>query len=225
MMRTLQVSIASAFFVLGAAGCATGDAPDDEPPAEETAADREASEPPTDEDFSDEERSALEEKFCRAALEHKEEATGESVPEECERVVMRRSEQLDEGDKEGYLVTVVVGQRREKIELGGTVDSDGEVELETLESNLERAAVEDARVELGNLENAIDTYYLESDPQRLPESLDDLTEEPLELIDEVPEDPWGNEYIYEPEEEGKDFELFSAGPDGKAGTVDDIRSR
>lgn len=37
---------------------------------------------------------------------------------------------------------------------------------------------------------------------------------------EVPADPWDNEYVYE--SDGKEFSLFSFGPDGEEGTDDDI---
>ena len=42
-------------------------------------------------------------------------------------------------------------------------------------------------------------------------------------IEKLPPDPWGHPYIYRcPGSNGKDFDLFSAGPDGIPGTADDI---
>ena len=35
-------------------------------------------------------------------------------------------------------------------------------------------------------------------------------------------DPWGNDYFYEPRPEGGNPILYSKGPDGRAGTDDDV---
>lgn len=40
---------------------------------------------------------------------------------------------------------------------------------------------------------------------------------------EVPKDPWGNEYRYACED-GQNFTITSAGPDGQEGSADDIKS-
>lgn len=40
---------------------------------------------------------------------------------------------------------------------------------------------------------------------------------------ELPKDPWGNEYRYACED-GQNFTITSAGPDGQEGTSDDIKS-
>lgn len=43
------------------------------------------------------------------------------------------------------------------------------------------------------------------------------------MLDQVPKDGWGNEYIYRaPGEDGADYDLFSVGPDGEEGTDDDV---
>jgi type II secretion system protein G len=40
-------------------------------------------------------------------------------------------------------------------------------------------------------------------------------------LDKLPQDPWGHPYIYRcPGSDGQDFDLLSAGPDGKEGTAD-----
>ena len=40
----------------------------------------------------------------------------------------------------------------------------------------------------------------------------------------IPTDPWGNTYVYRnPGENGTAYDLLSCGPDGKAGTSDDLR--
>ncbi|HSV72233.1 MAG TPA: type II secretion system major pseudopilin GspG [Chthonomonadales bacterium] len=39
----------------------------------------------------------------------------------------------------------------------------------------------------------------------------------------LPNDPWGNPYMYRiPPEQGTDYDVYSAGPDGQPGTSDDI---
>jgi general secretion pathway protein G len=39
----------------------------------------------------------------------------------------------------------------------------------------------------------------------------------------IPKDPWGNDYVYVCED-GQTYEITSAGPDGKPGSEDDIKS-
>ena len=41
----------------------------------------------------------------------------------------------------------------------------------------------------------------------------------------IPKDPWGNPYMYKvPGDQGRDYDISSAGPDGQPGTGDDIQS-
>lgn len=41
-------------------------------------------------------------------------------------------------------------------------------------------------------------------------------------VDHIVQDPWGNDYVYETRPEGGTPILYSKGPDGRAGTTDDI---
>ena len=41
-------------------------------------------------------------------------------------------------------------------------------------------------------------------------------------VNHIVPDPWGNEYVYETREEGGHPVLYSKGPDGRAGTTDDV---
>lgn len=76
-----------------------------------------------------------------------------------------------------------------------------------------------AEIDVRRLRESVQTYYtIEGE---LPETLDELTRGTTEIFDEVPTDPWGNDYIYEIKDDRK-FEIYSAGPDGKPGTDDDI---
>lgn len=63
------------------------------------------------------------------------------------------------------------------------------------------------------LEALVDQTDIEPEPRRFPED---------GYIKRLPKDPWGNEYVLlNPGEQGK-MDVFSVGPDGEAGTEDDI---
>jgi len=83
----------------------------------------------------------------------------------------------------------------------------------------------------GGIKSAIDQF--EQDNGNYPKSLQDLVQPPADAKNwrgpyftptNLPTDPWGNPYIYEyPGKHNKNgYDLFSAGPDGKPGTKDDI---
>ena len=71
---------------------------------------------------------------------------------------------------------------------------------------------------------AIDIYRMQNGG-RLPDGLWVLTlESPVTgtpYVERIPEDPWGNDYVYEVLGRG-DYELSSSGPDWEPGTDDDI---
>lgn len=71
----------------------------------------------------------------------------------------------------------------------------------------------DAKIEIRQLEQIVSTYYLSTSPRRLPDSLKELTEGPSPLIEKVPRDPWGNDYVYIRNGDAE-FEILSGGPDG-----------
>ncbi|WP_168210559.1 type II secretion system protein GspG [Persicimonas caeni] len=210
----LLLSLAAAALV--AQGCATGDtartqpAQTTEPPATTTA----------DEQIPPKERAALEEKFCTATLEQLRNDPDRQVPDDCKGVVMRRTEQFGHGENNGYLVTVIVGEDREKIDLGAVVTPAGQVELRSLQTGLNRAAVQEAELGIRNLQTKIDEFFLQSEPRRLPDSLEELEQQ--NVVDNLPTDPWGNAYIYT-KKSATDYEIYSAGPDGQKGTLDDVR--
>jgi len=63
------------------------------------------------------------------------------------------------------------------------------------------------------LEALVDQTDIEPEPRRFPDE---------GYIKRLPKDPWGNEYVLlNPGEQGK-MDVFSVGPDGEAGTEDDI---
>ena len=92
---------------------------------------------------------------------------------------------------------------------------------------------DDAKTGIRNLESAVDR--LEMDCGKLPDSLRALIissekawEGPYIRKEELLKDPWGHEYIYaKQEKDGKiiNYSLYSAGPDGVAGTADDVHAK
>jgi hypothetical protein len=61
---------------------------------------------------------------------------------------------------------------------------------------------------------------------RLPTSLAELTQAPNPVTSSVPKDAWGKPFSYRMGEysfEKQDFDVTSAGADGKPGTADDIK--
>ena len=81
--------------------------------------------------------------------------------------------------------------------------------------------VKEAPIEIGQLSQMVDSYYLASSPRRYPSELSDLTEGPSPLTKEVPKDPWGNSYVYARYSDTK-YEIWSVGPDGINHTEDDV---
>ena len=87
---------------------------------------------------------------------------------------------------------------------------------------IDRANVKEAQVEIANLENMVNSHMLSSSPRALPETLEDLTKGPAPLAKKIPNDPWGNEYVYT-KVSNVEFTIVSPGADGKEGTEDDVK--
>lgn len=90
----------------------------------------------------------------------------------------------------------------------------------------ETAAMADIK---GGIKSAIDQY--EVDNGRYPGSLQDLLVQPRNAngwhgpyLDQLPMDPWGDAYQYQfpGKHNPTGYDLWSAGPDQKSGTADDI---
>ncbi len=88
---------------------------------------------------------------------------------------------------------------------------------------LDNANIKEAQIEIGQLTQMCDSYYLASSPRKYPAQLSDLAEGPSPLTKEVPKDPWGNDYIYRTINK-REYEIYSAGPDGVEGNEDDVRA-
>ncbi|QSX33515.1 type II secretion system major pseudopilin GspG [Shewanella avicenniae] len=100
--------------------------------------------------------------------------------------------------------------------------------------NKEKADQQKAVSDIVSLENQLDMYKLDNSKYPTTEQgLDALVQKPTSspeprnyrdggYIKRLPQDPWGNEYLMlSPGEHGK-IDVFTAGPDGQAGTEDDI---
>ena len=98
----------------------------------------------------------------------------------------------------------------------------------------ERANEQKAAIDVGTLETSLtrykmDNYKIPSTEQGLEALVTETDIEPLPrrfpeggYITRLPQDPWGNEYqLLNPGEHGN-VDIFSMGPDGEAGTDDDI---
>ena len=107
-----------------------------------------------------------------------------------------------------------------------------------LAGRTEQAKISRAKSDVASIGLALDLYELDMGAYPSGTSLD-----PLFKKDTLPsganadawkgpylkkqmQDPWGKEYQYKfPAESGdKDYDLFSLGPDGQAGTEDDIKN-
>jgi len=93
----------------------------------------------------------------------------------------------------------------------------------------EQARQAAVRADISSIKTALDAF--EVDNGYYPKSLGDLLEKPRDAknwhgpyLDKLPQDPWGNnyEYAYPARHNSSGFDLSSDGPDGKAGTDDDI---
>ena len=84
----------------------------------------------------------------------------------------------------------------------------------------ERANDKIADTQLKNFKGNCEAYRLYY--KKFPERLEDLVNTPdnRKIIDEVPDDPWGNPYNFE--KTGNKIKLYSSGADGLPNTDDDI---
>jgi general secretion pathway protein G len=96
----------------------------------------------------------------------------------------------------------------------------------------EQARQTAARADISGIKTALDAY--EVDSGFYPKSrngLGDLVQQPSDAknwrgpyLDKIPTDPWGNPYVYEfpGKHNPSSYDLYSVGPDGKAGGDDDV---
>ena len=73
-----------------------------------------------------------------------------------------------------------------------------------------------AETQLKQFKESCNMYRVQN--KKFPEKLEDLVS--ANIIEEVPEDPWGGQYIFE--KAGNKIKIYSAGPDGLPDNEDDI---
>lgn len=96
-------------------------------------------------------------------------------------------------------------------------------------ANLQKAVSDVAALETTLSLYKLDNYNFPSTEQGLEALINQTDVEPIPrsfpedgYVPRIPKDPWGNEYLLlNPGENGK-MDVFSMGPDGEAGTEDDI---
>jgi general secretion pathway protein G len=94
----------------------------------------------------------------------------------------------------------------------------------------EQAKLTACQTQIASFEAAIDAF--EVDNGRFPRGLDELLDPPSDAPDwkgpylrkTVPADPWGAPYVYEVpgRRNPHGYDLYSVGPDGRAGGEDDL---
>ena len=87
---------------------------------------------------------------------------------------------------------------------------------------LDKANIQEAKIQINKLSGQVEQYYLSSSPRQFPNNLEDLAAGPTPIVKKVDKDPWGNDFIYK-KISNREFEIYSMGPDGSEGTEDDVR--
>lgn len=98
----------------------------------------------------------------------------------------------------------------------------------------QQAKVTAAASQISNVEMALDAFEVDNGYYPKSGALNDLVDAPANatgwkgpyLKKGVPPDPWGNAYIYEypGKHNANGYDLMSPGPDGRAGTDDDLNN-
>lgn len=83
-----------------------------------------------------------------------------------------------------------------------------------------------AKNQMKEISSAIELFYLSQShyPEELSELTQDYPDHPGGFLDEIPRDPWGENYVYLPESarSGSGFQIYSKGEDRLDGTEDDV---
>lgn len=95
----------------------------------------------------------------------------------------------------------------------------------------EQARLTAARADLSGIKTALDAFEVDNGFYPKGNGLADLVELPRDVknwhgpyLERVPQDPWGNIYVYQypGKRNSSSYDLYSVGPDGKEGTEDDV---
>ena len=89
-----------------------------------------------------------------------------------------------------------------------------------------RPKITQAKMEISKLEGYVKLFRM--DHARFPtakEGLEILVVGKIKYLEDLPSDPWGNDYLYiNPGKQGRGFGISSAGPDEEENTDDDIKN-
>ncbi|MCE1246573.1 MAG: type II secretion system major pseudopilin GspG [Firmicutes bacterium] len=98
--------------------------------------------------------------------------------------------------------------------------------------SVDQAKIDKTTIQLKEIEKALELYKIDNgnyptQEQGLKALVEKPEDEPVpkkwkKSFDEIPKDPWNNDFIYVIPGEHKDFDLFSKGPNGTEGDEDDI---
>lgn len=85
------------------------------------------------------------------------------------------------------------------------------------------AQIRRAQADIMSYCTAVDSYALDHD-DAYPKTLQELVSGDRHYVRDLKKDPWRHDYLYKPGTDTKkaDYQILSAGPDGQAGTEDDI---
>ncbi|RME76049.1 MAG: type II secretion system protein GspG [Planctomycetota bacterium] len=85
---------------------------------------------------------------------------------------------------------------------------------------LREARITKAKTDINKLVQALELYRMDNNG-KYPEELLTLTEatekRPEGYISGIPKDPWGNDYVYQIDDDGKSYTLLTYGRDGEEG--------
>jgi general secretion pathway protein G len=88
--------------------------------------------------------------------------------------------------------------------------------------SMNNARIQEANAEVNRLVQIVEQFRVTHGD--IPEQLEDLARNVngfQPLLSRVPEDPWGQDYHYESNNDGT-YTVYSSGPDEQSGTDDDI---
>jgi len=89
-------------------------------------------------------------------------------------------------------------------------------------SNVDAANVSAAKLQIGNFKTSLVQFKLQGKTKKFPSSSEGLNAlVGAKMIDSVPKDPWGNDYVYRcPGSKGNDYDIVCYGADGAQGGTD-----
>ena len=93
----------------------------------------------------------------------------------------------------------------------------------------QQAKVTAAATQISNFKSALDAYEVDTGAYPKGGNLGELVSSSVQgwkgpYMDKVPADPWGGNYTYDYPGKHGTYDLMSPGPDGRAGTDDDVTS-